>query len=259
MSKINGIETEWTLIQRQHGNLPTLPEEEDFDKVNYFKSKEEEKFEKLITSNLSELQTIEEEETLEDDDELILQQLKQIRLQQLKQQASSNKYNGVRDISATEYVEEVCKSPPKDTFVVIHLFAYGKEDCKILDDKLKVLADRHKYVKFLRIRGDAAIPNYPDTNCPTILVYRGGEMVVQFVGLGSLGGKELTANDLEWKLSRLGIVKTELKEPPSHRVDDSKKGQFKFVGDFSSNLGEGKTKRRSVFDDDEDDYSDDDL
>ena len=253
MSKINGIETEWTLLQRQAGNLPELPEEEEEDKIVYYQSAKDEYQNRLEGASLQQLKEIEQDENLEEEEDEFLQQIKAKRMQELKQKQMALKYGGVRDISATEYVKEVCQEPGKDIYVVIHLYALGKEDCKILDDRLLKLSHKFHDVKFLRIRGDAAIPNFPEANCPTILIYRNGNNVSQFVGLGKIGGKEMTALDLEWVFHQIGIVKSDLKEPPSRRVAGNT--GFSFSGDFSSTVG-APSKRKSAFDldDDDDDY-----
>jgi hypothetical protein len=95
-----------------------------------------------------------------------------------------------------------------------------------LEDRLRILANKFKSVKFVKIRADAAIPNYPDKNLPTLLIYKKSDIVGQLVGLKALGGESVTAEDLEWRLSRLKIVDTEMTSDP-------------------------KTKRRAGEDDDE--------
>ncbi|EFC47110.1 predicted protein [Naegleria gruberi] len=256
MSKINGIETEWTVLQRQHGNLPELPEEEEVDKVAYFKSAKEEFQNQYAGATLEQINELEQDSKYNEEEDDFLQQIKARRLLELKQKQMATKFGGVQEISATEYVKEVCQTPDKTTFVVVHLYAPAIEDCKILDDRLTKLSNKFLEVKFVRIRGSAAIPNFPEKNCPTLLIYRGGNNVAQFVGLGKIGGREMTANDLEWILSTIGVVKSEMKQPPSSRVAGN--SGFKFTGDFSSTVGSTSTAaRRSAFDYDEDDEDDD--
>ena len=38
---------------------------------------------------------------------------------------------------------------------------------------------QYKDVKFLRAVSDETIPNYPDKNLPTLLIYKGGDIVCQ--------------------------------------------------------------------------------
>lgn len=67
----------------------------------------------------------------------------------------------------------------------------------------------------MRARATDAIPNYPDTKCPTILVYKGGKVIRQFVGLDAFAGQKTDEKDLEWALSKTGAVTTEMLDKPS--------------------------------------------
>jgi hypothetical protein len=53
---------------------------------------------------------------------------------------------------------------------------------------LAQLAQLYPSSKFVSIISDHCIENYPDKNCPTMLVYRKGQMMGQIVGMGSMGG-----------------------------------------------------------------------
>jgi hypothetical protein len=104
-----------------------------------------------------------------------------------------------------------------------------------LDNALSELAVEHQEVKFLKIRGNAAIPNYPDRNCPTLLVYSNDVICKTWMGLRDFGGEEMGKKELEWKLGEYGIVKTKMKEPPRLlQATGNAKGylgpQFSFVG-----------------------------
>ena len=52
---------------------------------------------------------------------------------------------------------------------------------------MKELAAQYNYVKFLKIASTECIPNYPDENLPTILVYHDGQCKRTIVGTRSLG------------------------------------------------------------------------
>jgi hypothetical protein len=56
--------------------------------------------------------------------------------------------------------------------------------CKLLLGYLKSLASIYPSTKFLSIVASRCVENYPDQACPTILIYKEGEMVKQIVGLG---------------------------------------------------------------------------
>ena len=52
---------------------------------------------------------------------------------------------------------------------------------------MQQLAAQYKYVKFLTIPATECIPNYPDENLPTLLVYHDGQCKRTIVGTRSLG------------------------------------------------------------------------
>lgn len=83
-----------------------------------------------------------------------------------------------------------------------------------MDQLLLTLSSQFLYTKFVRARATDAIPNYPDTKCPTILVYKGGKVLKQFVGLDAFAGRKTDEKDVEWALSKTGAVTTEMVDKP---------------------------------------------
>lgn len=89
------------------------------------------------------------------------------------------------------------------------------ENCKLMDARLEEVSAKFRETKFVRCKACDAIKNYPESKCPTILVYKGGKVLKQFVGLQPFSKSSLTADDLEWGLSRIGAVESEMVEPPA--------------------------------------------
>ena len=208
LGKVNGVETEWTIAQRKLGNLPELEKE-----------KEEIIVEKSTEQILNEKygnKTVDELDEYEDDlDESILLKFKQQRLNELKNTIKMNKFGGVTEIGKQNWVDEVTKC--KDHWVVIHLYTNSSMECDLLDKILKELAPKHKSTKFLRIKGNHAIKNFPDSRCPCILIYHNGEMKKQWIGFG-----DGSADSVEWELSQVGAVKTDLTEKPRKKIKKPK-------------------------------------
>jgi hypothetical protein len=258
MTKINGIETEWTQIQRKMGNLPELPEEKEEINEEDYKTEEQKRYEALQNKNAAELEELEDEAKNEDEDRL-LEELKRKRLMEMKQKAQRNKFKGVYEISAPEYVNEICKTN-EDVWVVVHLYAPGKQECEVFDQICQKLSLKHPYTKFVKIRGNAAIQNFPDRNCPMILLYHKGQMVAQWIGLAVFGGlQHITPDNVEWRLHQYGALETDLVEPPSKYVTDNIAKQKHSVGSFNF-VGETYDKksgiRKSYRDDDDDEEVD---
>lgn len=65
-------------------------------------------------------------------------------------------------------------------------------DCKLLLPLLNKLATLYPSTKFCSIISDHCIENYPDKNCPTMLIYRKGELNGQVVGMGGMKGDKAT-------------------------------------------------------------------
>lgn len=77
-------------------------------------------------------------------------------------------------------------------------------ECKLLMPLLNQLAGLYPSSKFVSIISDHCIENYPDKNCPTMIIYRKGEMMGQIVGLGAMGGDKVT---LRGELASHGLVR----------------------------------------------------
>lgn len=61
---------------------------------------------------------------------------------------------------------------------------------------LATLSEKHKATKFVKILGDQCIPNYPDKNLPTLLIYGYGDLQQQLVGLSQLGGMNMNVQGI---------------------------------------------------------------
>ncbi|MCD7456502.1 hypothetical protein HAX54_031940 [Datura stramonium] len=59
--------------------------------------------------------------------------------------------------------------------------------CQILLQCLDELATKYPVTKFVKIISEHCIPNYPDCNLPTVLVYHNGALKSNYVGLHSFG------------------------------------------------------------------------
>ncbi len=135
------------------------------------------------------------------------------RLASLKGKAAIARFGEVLEISKPDWVAEVTEGS-NNAPVVVHLFEKSILNCSILSQALIGVAKKFPSVKFLSIRSKSAIENYPDSNLPTLFVYKNGELTAQLIGLKEIGDKRTTALDLEWWLAKKGIVESELEENP---------------------------------------------
>uniref|UniRef100_A0A4W5NDA9 Phosducin-like protein 3 n=1 Tax=Hucho hucho TaxID=62062 RepID=A0A4W5NDA9_9TELE len=214
-------DTEWNDILRKKGVLP--PKEKTQDEV------EEEALEKQIlleqesVVKIYESMTLDELDENEDDfseeDEAAIEMYRQKRLAEWKATQIKNCFGEVVEISGQDYIKEVNKAG-EGIWVVLHLYKQGVPLCTLINQHLSELARKFPQTKFLKSISTTCIPNYPDRNLPTIFVYHEGEMKAQYIGPLVFGGMNLKVEELEWRLSESGAVKTDLEENPKKEIED---------------------------------------
>lgn len=112
------------------------------------------------------------------------------------------------------------------------------ETCRLLAGYLDTLAAKYPASKFVSIVGDQCIPDYPDRNLPTLLIYRNGELHRQIVGLRpeiGLDGMNTKCEDIELLLTAVGAIeRSNVPGAPTH-------------------LGSSKTQQDTIREEDEED------
>ncbi|XP_051133147.1 uncharacterized protein LOC127252852 isoform X3 [Andrographis paniculata] len=181
---IEGASTQWDDIQRKLGNLPA--------KAPAFKpspfTPAEDKDSKPKDKSWIDEKTEEELEDLEDDldDDRFLDEYRKKRLAELREAVKVAKFGSVIPISGSDFVREVSQAP-QDVWVVVLLYKDGFPECRLLLQCLEDLAKKYPATKFVKIISTECIPNYPDLNLPTILVYNNSAVKATHVGIRSFG------------------------------------------------------------------------
>ncbi|KAA8548209.1 hypothetical protein F0562_004530 [Nyssa sinensis] len=183
---VEGASTQWDDIQRKLGNLPPKP---PAFKPSPFTPAEDEDSKPRDKAWIDD-KTEEELEDLEDDpdldDDRFLQEYRKKRLTEMREAAKVTRFGSVIPISGSDFVREVSQAPP-DVWVVVILYKDGYAECGLLLQCLEELATRYPETKFVKIISTDCIPNYPDCNLPTLLVYNNGAVKANYVGLRSFG------------------------------------------------------------------------
>jgi len=173
----HGVTSEWEDIHVKLGNYEAREKEISQAELTKQAIDHVEQQDPLARKNLEELKEMEDD--FEDD---FLEQYKKKRMDEIKNLAGKHKYGESREISKQDYVNEVTNAP-KDVFVILHLHQdYVEVSCR-LDMIFQQLAKAYPYHKFLRIRADRCIENFPDTKVPAIIVYYNGELKSNIVRL----------------------------------------------------------------------------
>lgn len=186
-------DTEWNDILRDKGIIP--PKESDG------KEELEEMIDEAIKSNYEnrlegkDLDELEELEGLEDDDFLEMYKNKRINEMKNLQKNNDKLFGQVIEISKPDWNVEITEASEKYT-VFVHLKNESILQSRLLSLILRKVSNDYKNIKFVEIESKRAIENYPDNNCPTILIYKNGELIKQLVTLLMLNGNDTKSNDI---------------------------------------------------------------
>lgn len=183
---LEGASTQWDDIQRKLGNLPPKPPAFKPPSFTPAEDPDSKPKDKAWVDDKTE----EELEDLEDDldDDRFLQEYRKKRLAEMRELAKIARFGSVMPISGSDFVREVSQAPA-DVWVVVVLYKDGHADCELLLQCLEELAQRYPATKFVKIISTDCIPNYPDQNIPTLLVYNNSAVKANYVGLRSFGRK----------------------------------------------------------------------
>lgn len=206
--------TEWEEALIKHG-IKQAPERVETEDQKQLKAIEE-----LQSRDTHANKSLAQLDELEDDlEEDTLAAYRARRVKELKEKAKRDKFGAVFQIHEPDYKREVTDaSAEPGVWVVVHLFSYAVEECSLLSRCMDALAAQFKAVKFVKIKATEAIPNWPESKCPCILLYTKGDMVKELIGPGLFGGSRMTPKSVEWGLAAFGVLETELEENPLSAV-----------------------------------------
>ncbi|KAI9882748.1 MAG: 37S ribosomal protein S22 [Watsoniomyces obsoletus] len=197
-------DTEWNEILRKHGIIPEKPPSPTPAIQEALREARERAYEnRLEDKQLDELDELEDEE-----DEEFLNQYRQQRLQELSSISKASVFGQVYHLQKPDYARDVTEAS-HSAWVLVHLSSAMSNhgESRLLTEIWRELAQRYPDVKFCEMQGNLCIEGYPEKNCPTILVYRDGEIVRQLLTLRELNGSQTTLADLERFLVSIGAVK----------------------------------------------------
>ncbi|BFG27076.1 hypothetical protein CerSpe_133500 [Prunus speciosa] len=183
---VEGASTQWDDIQRKLGNLPEKPpafKPAPFSPANDQASLPKDKS-WIDEKTEQDLEDLEDNPDLDDD--RFLEEYRKKRLAELRETAKVARFGSVVPISGSDFVREVSQAPA-DVWVVVILYKEGIAECGVLMQCLEDLAAKYPATKFVKIISTDCIPNYPDRNVPTVLVYNSGAVKANHVGLRSFG------------------------------------------------------------------------
>ena len=150
----------------------------------------------------------------EDDDEFLVRYRRQ-RLQEMKQERQRRqedddgcRYGSVVWIQRTDWMREVNEASRRVWVVIVLTSSHDAERTGRTERAVSSLAVRHSRTKFVAIPSRSAIPNWPESNLPTVFCYRHGQLQHQLIQLSI----DMTTTQLQHQLIHLGV----LSQPPQH-------------------------------------------
>ena len=181
--------TEWDEVQKKFGNFVKEEVKEDEQRRGTRTIKNEE------TNAVFDER---DENDEEDEEEEFMKSYREKRISEILMQKEekdekeeknnnlSNEYMHVSHEKWTKEVTEVSRSHP----VLVLLTKENSKACYPLERVMEDVA--HKYrlsrTKFRRAEARDIIPNYPERNVPTLILYRNGDVVENIVGIEQFGG-----------------------------------------------------------------------
>ncbi|ORY22584.1 thioredoxin-like protein [Naematelia encephala] len=223
------------------------------------------------TADASQLSTLLEADNIDSDDERMFETYRRQRMAEMRKEEKLGRFGSVLPLGREDFVREVTEGskekvegeleddeeeededdegiPQKPrrlrgTGVVVFLYKDSVPLAQHLRPLLSQLAAAHPATKFMAIRSDLCIPNYPDRNVPTLLVYRNGDMVGNIVAGAGLNGMKTTVQDLESLLIRFQAL---IKPSPAIRARRRDDEDGELDDDLDDEVGTVNARRGGV-------------
>lgn len=139
----------------------------------------------------------------------VLLEFTQRRMQELMvQTAPISRFGVVVHLKTGNAYLDAIEKEKKSVTVVVHVFEESNASCRVMNACLDELSQSCPCVKFCKLSASVAglSRNFKDEGVPALLVYKGGELVGNFIQLGEEFGVEFTSNDVENFLLEKGVV-----------------------------------------------------
>lgn len=165
--------------------------------------------------------SVQEYELLKEEDENCLKKYRRQCMQEMHERLSFGpKFEGVYELDSGEAFLEVIEKEHHLTVVVVHIYKNGVKGCEELNNCLDCLATEYPSVKFCRINAvsSGAGERFSDDVLPTLLVYKAGELLGNFLAATQHLNKEFFATDVEAFLNGYGLLPE--KEVPGMEAED---------------------------------------
>uniref|UniRef100_A0A3P9JDG4 Phosducin like n=1 Tax=Oryzias latipes TaxID=8090 RepID=A0A3P9JDG4_ORYLA len=145
----------------------------------------------------------------DEDDEDFLQQYRMKRIEEMRRQFCRGKrFQQVYELNSGEDFLEALDKEDKSTLIMIHIYEPDAPGCEAMSGSLMCLAQEHPLVKFCSVRSSAISISdlFRESALPALLVYKGGDLIGNFVRLTDQLGEDFFAVDVEALLQEYGLL-----------------------------------------------------
>ncbi|KAF4528526.1 hypothetical protein B566_EDAN015607 [Ephemera danica] len=147
-------------------------------------------------------------EDLLKEDEFLMQYMHQRMTEMLSRASSLPKFGTVVNIENSQQFLHEVDDEHKEVTVVIHIYEKNKAGCDAMNGCLTCLSQEYEHVKFCKLHCTIAGVSYKFkmNGVPALLVYKGGQLVGNFIRLTDEFGEDFFAADVESFLIQHGIL-----------------------------------------------------
>ncbi|XP_074474828.1 phosducin-like protein isoform X2 [Sebastes fasciatus] len=145
----------------------------------------------------------------EEDDEDFLQHYRMQRIEEMRRQFCRGKrFAQVYELISGEDFLEALDEEDQSTLVMIHIYEVDIPGCEAMSGSLMCLAQEYPLVKFCSVRSSAISTSalFRDSALPALLVYKGGDLIGNFVRVTDQLGEDFFAVDVEALLQEYGLL-----------------------------------------------------
>ncbi|KAM4721175.1 phosducin [Rhinophrynus dorsalis] len=169
-------------------------------------SKDEKDTKEKFTRKMS----VQEYELINDkEDENCLQKYRKQCMQDMHQRLSFGpKYGLLYELKSGDEFLEAIEKERKSTTVIVHIYTDDIKGCEALNNCLTCLALEYPTVKFCKIKAanTGAGERFSRDVLPTLLVYKAGELISNFISVTEHLNEEFFAVDVESFLNEYGLL-----------------------------------------------------
>ncbi|XP_057584994.1 phosducin [Hippopotamus amphibius kiboko] len=143
------------------------------------------------------------------EDENCLRKYRRQCMQDMHQKLSFGpKYGFVYELETGEQFLETIEKEQKIITIIVHIYEDGIKGCDALNSSLTCLAAEYPMVKFCKIKASntGAADRFSSDVLPTLLVYKGGELISNFISVAEQFAEEFFTGDVESFLNEYGLL-----------------------------------------------------